>query len=80
MKIFSFLDHLIIRSDYSTGLEGFGEIEKSKMADQDGQHCDIMMISCHVALSSYYADLKESTSLRTIYPPSVIVITLAYLE
>ena len=62
-------------------LRGFGNIQKSKMADQDGRYTSIMTnFLSHVTPSLHDADLKGDIFRRTIYPLSLVVITFIFKE
>ena len=60
---------------------GFGQIQKSKMADQDGHHSEMITQSlCHVTSQPRDADVKGDIFRHTIYPPSLVVIAFIFSE
>ena len=63
-----------------TVLGGFGEIYKSKMADQCGRRLEINYFPRHVTSSAHDADLKGNNFRRTIHPQSFIVVTSIFSE
>ena len=59
----------------------FGQIQKSKMANQDGHHSEMVtQFSRHVMSSPHNSEVKEDIIRHTIYPPSVILIACILLE
>ena len=61
--------------------EGFGQIQKSKMAVQDGGHSEmITQLLRHVTSYTHGADVKGDTFRHTIYPPSLVVIAFIFSE
>ena len=60
---------------------GFGQIQKSKMADQDGRHSEmITQLLRHVTSQPHDADVKGDIFRHTIYPPSLVVIAFIFSE
>ena len=60
---------------------GFGHIQKSKMADQDSRHSEmIMQLLRHVTSPPHDADVKGDIFRRTIHPRSLVVITFIFSE
>ena len=56
---------------------GIGQIQKSKMTDQDGGHSKmITQLSRRVTSYPHDADVQGDTFRRTIYPPNLVVIVL----
>ena len=88
--IFKFSDHFIrfnyFWADfgrylfiYSFFFWGFRQIEKSKMADQDGRHSEMVtQLLCHLTSSTHDADIKKDSFRHTIYPPSLVVIAFIF--
>ena len=60
---------------------GFGQIQTSKMADQDDRYLEmITQISRHVTSQPHDADVKEDIFGHSIYPPSLVVIAFVLSE
>ena len=60
---------------------GFGQIQKSKMADQDRRHSEmITQLLRHVTSHRHDADVKGDIFRHTIYPPSLVVIAFIFSE
>ena len=58
---------------------GLGQIQKSKMADQDGRHSEVIThLLRYVTSSSHDALPKGDIFRHTIYPPSLVVIALIF--
>ena len=77
----AFLYLLLLLTQFWTIFGGFGQIQKSKMADQDGRHSEmITQLLRHVTSSPRDADAKGAILRRTIYLPSLVVIALLFSE
>ena len=68
-------------SQFWTVFCGFGKIQKSKMADQDGRNSDMnTQLLRHVTSSPHDTDAKGDIFRRAIYLPSLVVIASIFLE
>ena len=68
-------------ADFEQFFLGFGQIQKSKMADQDGRHSEmITQLLRHVTSSPYDANIKGDIFRHTIYPPILVVIAFIFSE
>ena len=55
-------------------------MQKSKMADQDGRHSEmITQLLRHVTSSPHDADVKGDIFRHTIYPPSLVLVVIALI-
>ena len=60
---------------------GFGQIQKPKMADQNGHLSEMIThLLRHVTSSPHDADVKGDTFRRIIYPPGLVAIAFIFLE
>ena len=70
-------------SRFRTVFLGFGKIQKSKMADQDGRPLEIVAkLLHHVTSSPHYADVKRQRGhyQTTILPSSLVIIAFIFWE
>ena len=57
------------------------DLDKSKMADQDGRHSEmITQLLRHVTSQPHDVDVKGDIFRHTIYPPSLVVIAFIFSE
>ena len=78
----SFYVFLLVLVTFDPILDDFVEaLDKSKMADQHGRHSVLItQLLRHIASSPHIADVEGDIFRRTIYPPSLVVITFIFLE
>ena len=70
---------LLITSDPILG--GFGQIQKSKMANQEGRHSEMVTpLLRHVTSQPANPDVKGDLFRHTIYPSSVVVIAFIFSD
>ena len=71
----------LLSTRFWTIFGGFGQIQKSKMADQDGCHSEkITQLLRQVTSSPHDSDVKKDISRRTIYSPNFFVIAFIFSE
>ena len=58
----------------------FEQIRKSKMADQDGHHSEMITQLLRHVTSRHDADVRGDILRRTIYPPSLVFIAFIFAE
>ena len=76
-----FLFNLITSESILGGFLSFGKIQKSKMADQDGPHSDMISSLLWCVTSSPHDVYAKGDIFRlTICPPSLVVIAFIFSE
>ena len=76
-----FIRYNCLWSQFRTVFWGFGQIQKSKMADQYGRYSEMgIQLLCHVTSSPHNANIRGDIFRHTIYPPSVVIIAFILSE
>ena len=72
---------VLLLTGFGMAFRGFGQIQKSKMADHDGRHSEmITQLYRHVTSSLHDADVKGDISRWSVNPPSLVAIAFIFSE
>ena len=76
-----FYSFSLLLSRFWTVFGRFGQIQKSKLADQDGRHSKLItLLLSHVTSYPHDADVRGEIFRHTIYPSSLVVIAFIFSE